>query len=686
MGFRHFGLLAVWLGVTAVPGRGQGFLRLVDARGQVWDLHTAGQVIDGTNDTFDGGLLFDVNGQGIAEIVERNPSLSRVEKDEMIIGPMEMGGGISVTRRIGLAADRQSLRLMTIIENRSDRRTELTIGHYTCVGSMLQSVRFSSGGITPGERDHAVAFIQDPPRNSVIEVFGQRGVKQRIRVQVPTRGGGEGDDAPIDYGPITVPARRPIMVVTFAIQAACGSEDRVMREFDVKAAIEDLPWKLRRMIINLGRRAEIPALDIDREIGHDLLCLASGTILRGEVRAEGYAVRGPHGTVEIPAAEVIGIARPERGDVVRVGCRDGQIFVGQLDPDPLVFALQGDVLRVPVAKIRSLGIRDVPPPAEAEAGDEKGDDEAGENEGEGEAPALPPGSWIALDGGDLWRFEGFAERPVAVTLYGDVEIDPERVVRIVFRGDQGPFHTLHLRGGSRIAGIVRPGPLRAKLSGGRTVTVPVGGIAWAGLPDDPEGDVVGPGVFIADLGGEERIVGRLLSERLILETELGEMAVATERIRKLEVDREGIPPNVEILLWDGSRLKGTLAAETVAMDADGFRLAVDLSRVETMGQPRPGIPDDARARLEGLVERLDAPEFDVREEAQRALDSWIRDPAAGLGGALAVELEALLEGTSLSEEQATRIRSILGEGEEGGRRRAPVGSSGEEMGELELDF
>jgi len=668
--FRWLGIILASLGAWGARAQGQGILRLSDARGQVWDLHTSGQVIDGTNDTFDGGLIFDVNGQNIVELVERNPSLSRVEKDEIVIGPMTFQA-FSVTRRIGLAADRKSLRLVTIIENRSSRRIELTIGHYSSVGSSVRSVLFSSGGMSPAERDHAVAFIQGPPRNSLIEVFGPPGRKQALRAQVQARGGGGSDDASIDYGPIPVPPKMTVAVVTFAIQTRPGTEAQAMREFDVRAAIKDLTAKLRRQIINLGGRAEVPALEVERELGHDVVCLASGTVLRGEVRVERYALQGPYGAVEIPAPEVIAIERPERGDVVRIGCRDGQIFAGRLEPDPLAFALQGEILRVPVAKIRSLGIRAAPSPPEEEA----------DGEGEEEARPVPPGSWIALESGDLWRLEGFAESPVAITLHGDIQIDPARVVRVVFRGDQGPHHVLYLRSGSRLAGIIRKGVIRTNLAGGRSMAIPTGRILWAGVPDDPEGEVVGPGIFIAEVGSEERIVGKVVPDHLVLRTELGEMSVATSKIREVEIDRDAVPPQAEILLWEGSRLKGRLADEAIAIETDGFPLAVDLSRVERMAQPRPGIPEDARKRLQDLVERLDAPEFDVREEAQKVLASWVKDPSEGLGGALAVELESLLDGKDLSEEQTTRIRSILAEGKE--TERSGNSAFSEEEFELE---
>ncbi|MCA1995102.1 MAG: hypothetical protein LDL41_24095, partial [Coleofasciculus sp. S288] len=100
---------------------------LFDASGFLWDIQGNGNINDGTNDAYDGGLI--LNGFPFFETAQTEDN-----EREIVIGSANIDG-IELTRKIYVPEDQSWARFLEIVTNTSSSTVNYTVDLYTNLGS-----------------------------------------------------------------------------------------------------------------------------------------------------------------------------------------------------------------------------------------------------------------------------------------------------------------------------------------------------------------------------------------------------------------------------------------------------------------------------------------------------------------------------------------------------------------------
>lgn len=140
-------------GASGSVGSGTGVatnlgLNLFDASGFRWDIQRDGDIGDGTNDAYDGGMVhtgFPSFSTGLLEDGGR----------EVVMGPATIGG-VQVSRKIYVPADQSFARFLEVITNTTGATVNYTVPIYTNLGSDggENFVQTSSGDSTTNTADN----------------------------------------------------------------------------------------------------------------------------------------------------------------------------------------------------------------------------------------------------------------------------------------------------------------------------------------------------------------------------------------------------------------------------------------------------------------------------------------------------------------------------------------------------
>lgn len=130
---------------TGEPGGGQSVslpLFLNDGESFQWDIYNGGQINDGTNDAYDGGMTNQDFGSTSSGVLENNGR-------EVVLGPYTSFSGVDVTRKIYVSDTEGFARFLEIVTNNTASPVNYDVPIYTNLGSDgSEIVVTSSGGAT----------------------------------------------------------------------------------------------------------------------------------------------------------------------------------------------------------------------------------------------------------------------------------------------------------------------------------------------------------------------------------------------------------------------------------------------------------------------------------------------------------------------------------------------------------
>ena len=208
---------------------------LVDGAGFVWDIQRDGQISDGTNDAYDGGLDLELDGASFPSVDQANGTVGSRGR-ELELGPVAVGD-LQVTRRIYVpdAEGAAFARFLEIIENPTGNDIETTVRLDTNLGSDGGTVLVADDNGDETVDAHDMWFIADDADHHWI----QRSEYQFSTDSPPTRPNSETlrvtSVAPrlsavpamrTSIGPIGVPVRsrsERIRPATCAVERSNGS-------------------------------------------------------------------------------------------------------------------------------------------------------------------------------------------------------------------------------------------------------------------------------------------------------------------------------------------------------------------------------------------------------------------------------------------------------------------------------
>jgi len=339
-----------------------------------------------------------------------------------------------------------------------------------------------------------------------------------------------------------------------------------------------------------------PVTRLERE---DRIELNNGNVMMGTIVNKSYAVTTLYGKIEVPARRVVGIVpdrdKPRR---VRLVQTDGQVIVGTLADQAVKLALPaGSTLDVPPESIRQLGYR------------------ISKDRPAGFAASQP---MVLLRSGDRLIWTECRPKLQLAGPWGAVDLPPQSLRRIERTDTEGRGHRARLRGGTVLVGTLGPKKVTLSLKVAGELEVASKDVRLISLPTKTLTPFTPAATMLLHNGS--RLLGRLEHESLALRTEFGQIKVYVGDFKTLTCDAKRAA-HVTITLWDGTTLKGQLAAPklTCRIEPNGPRIRLMTTRIASITQPFPLLRPAARKKAEKLIAQLAAESYTDRQAATKEL-------------------------------------------------------------------
>lgn len=527
-----------------------------------WDIYQNGQVNDGTNDAYDGGMTLQIQGSGFG--APNNQATISADGREIELGPWQYGN-VTVHRRIYVEPKSSYCRWIDIFE--SNQAMTLPVRYYTNVGNTVRMVTTTSGKNQLTAKDWGMVTAAEAgssSRPAIMHIFTTRG--SRVRPQVTFQI--NNDNIYYDYN-LELPAGKPVAICTFQAQIRPYDQAiKQMRSFSLETEMAKIPQDLRAIIINMGGAVtSIGGLDLPRSEKHDMVVLANGDQLLGEITTGEYTLDTFYGKLTLEADKVLGLVVPTTADgQVRLGLVDGQVVAGKLSGTELKIKLpSGDVMALATSKLRSLAYK-------------INEDKPAETACRAPLAVLTRGQQLAFDtSGVSWDF---------ISQYGQVKLHPAMIKRVQLTGDEGCVHTVEFRNGSVLSGLLPSEQLALKLALGHELKTSLQAMEALEMPGQAEAD---DSAACMTLENENVLYGRLANEVLTV----GTVRVKPEAMASLAAVEEGGAGSVQVKMRDGSTVSGVLGEKTLAFiigpaqgDQEGqVRLDVAASHILSLEMP-----------------------------------------------------------------------------------------------------
>jgi hypothetical protein len=624
------------------------FKPLVDARGKKWDIRDDGSITDGSNDCFDGAFDMMIESNRLRYYYQRKLNLRNrgggiwfQQGNTYIIGPLEMERipsvkGISITRYISLTSDKKWLRYIDVFENNGTAEVKLSYQVRLDFGSAIQSVKGNNGRDNANEKSWAFSYVQRPNRPHVIHVVRSPG-NNRVSVTQTVNS----DIAKENVGPLKIPGKSKIGIAHFVAQVDTVKDiQTALSRFSVGRALADVPYSLRRILANFSSGIAIEGLSIPRESESDLVVLRSGKTLLGEVTDQSFLIETIAGPQNLARDMVIGMQL--RGSVgewsALVGCLDKQVFAGTIKQKKLGFKLSsGQQLQIKMSMIRSIGMKTK-------------DDEARSKK------VRVPGKFIRLRTGDALGVEDLGKPVQIVTRYGPLSLKLKSIAQLFLEEPSNWGHGITMANGSRMGCLVTNPALEVMLTntknaeGNKAVTIRLDLILQ--IMDSVSGELARPpaGYFHIEMKNNDKLICRLKSDKLNLESDFGTIAMTSNDMRRLDFNAEG---RLEAKLWAGSQLAGKLSEHSLPMEMAGIPLTIPVNLISNMVQHSFKLPEDIEKEVKQLITNLDAADFEERARAEALLTK--------LGQLVRPYLDQAIRAEDNSPEKKLRIKAVLKE-------------------------
>ncbi|MHC4983417.1 MAG: hypothetical protein ACYTF6_09655, partial [Planctomycetota bacterium] len=579
------------------PGREQSLKwHCKDSAGYNWDITKLGQVNDGTNDAYDGGMRLTVNGN-----VWNWTGKARLSEDgrEIEIGPHKWGA-LAVSRRIYVDDKIGYCRWIDIFENPSVSPKKVDLQYHSNMGSSSKYTYTTSGKAELTDADWGIVTSNtkgSSARPATVHVFATADSNVKPRFQF-TRN----NDNLYYRLSLEVPARGAVALCLIEAQRRPYSEAvKFLNTFRVEAELRKVPSPLRRIMVNMrGAMAVMGTLELPRKEKHDLLVKRDGEELLGTIQNALYVVEASFGRLELPADRVVGLGVPsERGAYIRLGLTDGAVIGGKLLSGPIKFTLaDGKEVSLPAKAIRTVSYRLSPErPAEIAVGK----------------------PMAVLRSGERLFFRGEDRSCSFRSEYGDVELSFADVRYIEFDTPSGGLHRVVFSNGSVLSGLVVAEEFKLGLDVEETVMVPRHAVKKIKIPQVE--DKPGPLAKLT-LKNEDLLLGRIAEESLSVKTPDGEEVVNPSDVAEILFAADSPLATVSLKLHNGKKLSGRLTEPTIRFRIEPGPVVpvfaghvVRITCPKGLGAAEPGAgpaPQPAEKKASSIYPRLNRLELSCR--------------------------------------------------------------------------
>ena len=536
---------------------------MTDGAGSRWDISSNGQVSDGTNDAYDGGMQLRMGGTYF------NGADGRLSKSrrEVEIGPWA-NGQIRVWRRVYIDVAVGYARWIDIYENTGNDAADLKVQYYSNLGGTISTTTTTTGKQDLTDKDWGIitADATDSQRPAIVHIFTNRGSRMRPEVKF-TR---NQDDFNVHFS-LKIPAGKTVAICQFEAQRQ-GNDQAVkfLKDFNPRRELDKVPADLRRLIVNMGGATLVMGnIDLPRHDKFDLAIRRNENEdeLLGTILNERFDVETSYGKIELPAAKVAGLSVPAADDpYVQVVLLDGQMVAGKLLNAPLRLRLaNGNEMSLPPEKLLAATFALSPQkPAEIKI--------------TRPTVILRSGQQLAFRAGDLdLRYQ---------SLYGEVRLDADQLARLEFDTPDGGLHRAVFRNGSVLSGLLVAESLKLTLDLGPVLETRRQVASQILLPAE---DLDASGLCEMTLRNEDVLFGQIADESLAVDTQYGKVAVIPSDIDELTVQPEAALGQVSIKLRGGTTVTGKFIGQAIAFQVEpGPKLPVFMGSIVQIKCPPPG--------------------------------------------------------------------------------------------------
>ena len=581
MAGRHWALMAAVLGVSGLSaagaedgihipsGRKVGFVwYLNDAAGFRWDISSNGQVSDGSNDAYDGGMQLRVGGTYFS-----NSGQGRLSKDgrEVEIGPWAKGS-VQIHRRVYIDAKVGYCRWIDLFTNTTGAAQNIKVQYYSNLGQGVTSTYTTSGKaqLTPKDWGIVTGGTGSSSRPAIVHVFANKGSRLKPNFRY-TRN----NDSVYQDLTLKIPASKTVALCTFHAQRRGPQARQFLDKFKPRRELAKVPPALRRLIVNMGGATlSLGSLDLPRHEKHDLAVLRNGNELLGQILNKRFDVETFYGKLELPAGRVVGLHVPAPDDAhTQVVLIDGQVVAGRLLNGPVRLRLtNGNEMALPAGRLVSATF-------------------ALSTERPGEIKTTRP--TLVLRSGQRLFFQDSDLDGIFQSLYGTVSLRTDDLRGIRFDTPEGGLHRAIFRNGSVLSGLLAADDLKLKLDLGPELRIRRHLASEVLLPGEQDDRT---DLAEMTLRNEDNLFGHLAEESLTLKTQYGEVTVKPSDVSELAVPEAATLGQIRIKLHNGTTVTGQFVGETIAFQiVPGPKLAVFLGHLLRISQPKPSSPTSAPA-------------------------------------------------------------------------------------------
>jgi hypothetical protein len=570
-------------------GEVSGMWNVNDAGGHRWDIHlNYGYVHRGQNNTFSNGMYLHVNGSNYYN----GSGKARLSPDgkEVLLAPWNRNG-VVVARRVRIDPETRLTRWLDVFQNSTDQPQTVDVRLQTHVNYGIGGVSTSSGDDDLDDSDVALVVLpQNNPAQALRTLHVAAGPNARARPKITLHG----NRIQYDLRFALQPGQTAVLALFLAQEKDPGPLKKQMTSLRVSGLFRDLPKELRKLIVNFRATGEGLEVYLERLAGVDRVQPVGRKPIFGTIANGAFTLRTPRGPIELPAAQVIGFqADPNRPGWVRTLLADGQLLIGWTD-DRIE-------LDVPAAGRQAIPLADVDQ-ASFRISDEKPE----------EVPFQGP--YLVYRDGSRRALVGRGLPLRLLSRHGPVELHPDDLLRIDLDSDDHPAHRVVFRNGSVLSGLLEPATLTVRLrldERDRTVRLADLRALQFARHDAP------PQIETLVLDNGDRLLGRLRTGTLRLESDFGPADIATDNLRSL-VARDG--GRFEVTLWNRSALTGRCGQDRLRFQIEpGPEVAVWTAQVVSLSRPAALPPNRIRRVAEKLIAQLAAESYADRQAAQKQL-------------------------------------------------------------------
>jgi hypothetical protein len=579
-----------------------------DSAGYRWDIQHNGTVGDGNHDAYDGGLQLAVQGSGFS-----GQSQARVSKagDEIELGPWNWNNQIQVVRRVYVDKKDNYARWVDLYRNTANQDVTVEIRYFSNLGSTIRNFVTASGKQT---RDNAWAFATtDPNRSNTPALVHVVGTPQS-KLQPEIKADSGTDKIYVTYR-LEIPAGQTRGLFMIEMQRPkWGQAVKAMRDFKVHRALRKLPRAVRKVLANASTATmDIGGLDLPRDEDNDIVVLNDETELLGTITNEAYTIETGFGTLELPAARVVGMESAGPNDAqVRLALLDGQILLGTLTSGPIAITLaNGKTLETPPRKLLKAGYR------------------LSEDRPRDLRPDQPI---LVMHSGEYLGFRADDLKTDFLTEYGTVTLAPEHLQALILQVPEHGVHRAVFTNGSTLSGLLLADrvttdlPLGPKLDARRAIIRQV--VFPTETPEEKE-------LCELTLRNESILRGAVLTGELQLQTSRNTITIAPAEIKTL-TRAEGALRTFTVKLHSGTTVSGDVMNDSLQFAVQpGPTLDVFIGHINSLTCPKPEDPPTPKTDEADKPDKQDDSEDEAAKEEtpeaarRRERSTLLRDAAAG---------------------------------------------------------